>query len=373
MRAASWASEERWAWAGKPLPGAAGGRDEGGSHFVGTATVLRAATAPDDKLLGFFHLSDMRCYFDREYFQNEAMLGGFNDQPLLWDMGMKAIEVLSRNEEGFLLIVESGMNDKFLHPLDWHRATWDVLEMDRAIEVAQAWAATNGNETLILTTADHGHGFSTHGTYGTYDATQGVGMRDAVGVYQLAGFPTYGDRLDRNGLPVPDTDRILAVGNNNHPDYCELFMAPAVRQEDGNHVPNPVRCEMGGTLMQGNLPLAASWTTPTCSSAWPARCSSIRRGPAETTPPPPAVDARDGRQAPWRPPVRRAELNGGFMHYPFRLGPRVVLPASNITARGKRLLATAFLIAGAVLALSSPAWSGLSSPCSQWALRGYGS
>lgn len=231
-----------------------------GYEFVTTAAELAAATAPDGRLLGFFHLNDFNSYLDREYFQNPEVLGDFDDQPLLWDQVQAAIDVLSRNPEGFLLIVESGNNDKFLHPLDWHRATWDVLELDRTVALAREWAIANGDDTLIIVTADHGHGFS---TYGTYDATQGAGVRDAVRVYEQAGFPTYGDRLDRNGLPVPDTDVILAVGIANHPDYCETYvvterhLAPASNSEAG-YVAADGRCELGGTLMQGNLPLPAS-------------------------------------------------------------------------------------------------------------------
>ena len=57
-------------------------------------------------------------------------------------------------------------------------------------------------DTLVLVTADHSHSLS---VYGGYDATQGPGKRTAVGVYDKAGFPTYGDQRDANGLPLPET------------------------------------------------------------------------------------------------------------------------------------------------------------------------
>jgi alkaline phosphatase len=158
--------------------------------------------------------------------------------------------------------------------LDWHRATWDVIELDRAVAWAKDWAKRDGN-TLVIVTADHGHAFT---VFGGYDQTRGPGNRDAVGVYQDAGFPTYGDQTDANGIPRPETARGLAAGFGGTPDYCESFAirevyrAPTV-SASANWVPNPETCrEPGAWVRTGNLPRSASQgvhtADPTPLFAW---------------------------------------------------------------------------------------------------------
>ena len=52
-----------------------------------------------------------------------------------------AIEVLSRHQNGFVLMVEAGIIDKYLHPLDWERSVYDTIMLDNAVRVAKEFAA----------------------------------------------------------------------------------------------------------------------------------------------------------------------------------------------------------------------------------------
>src|SRR5215467_4898798 len=108
----------------------------------------------------------------------------YPDQPDLVDMVKSAITVLSRHPDGFVLMVESGLIDKFSHPLDWERAVMDTIMLDRAVEVARRFAEADA-DTLILVTADHTHGLSIVGTID--DSVPGSLMRDKVGTYAQAG------------------------------------------------------------------------------------------------------------------------------------------------------------------------------------------
>lgn len=66
----------------------------------------------------------------------------------------KAIEVLSRNTKGFVLMVEGSEIDNAGHNNSTSEVTEEVLDMDRAVAVAYDFALKHGN-TLIVVTADH--------------------------------------------------------------------------------------------------------------------------------------------------------------------------------------------------------------------------
>jgi len=67
---------------------------------------------------------------------------------------LKAIEVLSRNRQGFVLMVEGSEIDDAGHSNDTKMVTDEVLDMDRAVAVALEFARSDG-KTLIVVTADH--------------------------------------------------------------------------------------------------------------------------------------------------------------------------------------------------------------------------
>lgn len=225
-----------------------------GYTFVSTRSELLAAKPTTGKLFGLFHIDNFPSYLDRAVWRRPEVLGSFTDMPYLWEMTQKAVEVLSQNPNGFFLMVEGGMVDKYQHRLDWVRALWDVLELDRAVAWAKRYAAQHP-DTLVIVTADHAHPLS---VFGGYDYSK-MG-REGVGVYDKAGFPTYGDRVDANGLPLPETARGLAVGFAATPDYCEtyrpreVYKAPTISDGKGGYVANPEVCKEPGALLRtGNL------------------------------------------------------------------------------------------------------------------------
>jgi alkaline phosphatase len=226
-----------------------------GYSFVSTrAELMKANTA---KLFGLFNLSNFNSYLDRVQFKDPKVIGDFTDQPYLWDMTQKAIETLDKNPNGYFLMVEAGMVDKFEHPLDWQRGVWDVLELDKTVALAKEYQKTHP-DVLVLVTADHAHSIS---TYAGYDNTKGPGNRDAVQVYQDAKFTTYLDKLDPNGIPMVTPTRGLAVGFAGVPDYCETFTArpvfkdPTISDGGTGYAPNPDICnEAGAYFRTGNLP-----------------------------------------------------------------------------------------------------------------------
>lgn len=224
-----------------------------GYTFSGTKTELENTPKSEDKILGLYQLDNMNVYIDREVTKNPSVLKSFNDQPGLVEMTEKAIDTLSKNPNGFFLMVEGACIDKQLHVLDWQRAAYDNIEMDKAIGAAEKFAAKN-NDTLIVVVADHAHGASITGTYHELDCKTG---REGVRCYQDAKWPTFQD-ADGDGYPDnPDPSITLAVQFANHPDYNENYRfkdvptVPSIMGKDGKAITNP---QIKGELLRGNIP-----------------------------------------------------------------------------------------------------------------------
>lgn len=130
-----------------------------GYAYADTATALAAMdTSKTTKLLGLFSSSDMAYELDRVD-QNL-------DQPSLADMTSKALDVLSRNDKGFFLMVEGGRIDHALHGTNAKRALEDTLALDRAVDTALAYMEKKDPglaNTLIVVTADHDHAMAFNG------------------------------------------------------------------------------------------------------------------------------------------------------------------------------------------------------------------
>lgn len=217
--------------------------EKSGYTVVDNATQLKSVdSSKTNKLLGLFHPGNMSVYYDRST-KNADELKTFTDQPNLWDMTEKALDVLKKDEDGFFLLVEGASIDKQLHPYDPERAIYDAIEMDKAVGVARKFAEQDG-ETLVIVTADHAHSMSLVGTYWEGDGKSGV---EAIRQYQEAGFPTYSD-ANKDGFPDdPNPDRKLVMMFAAATDYYEDFKmdkvptAPAVQGEDGKLVPNTAK------------------------------------------------------------------------------------------------------------------------------------
>jgi alkaline phosphatase len=215
------------------------------------------------KLVGLFTLGNMDGALDRKILKG-GTVGKFPEQPDLTEEVGAALKVLSRNEAGFFLMVESGMIDKYTHLLDMERAVYDTIMLDNAVKLARDWAPAHGNDTLILVLADHTHPI---GLVGTIDddmaSVPNVPMRERVRVYERAGFPNY-PPADAEGYPARvDVSRRLALFSASLPDHYETFRPkldnpnePTVAGKDaGTYVANERYKNVPGSVLRfGNLP-----------------------------------------------------------------------------------------------------------------------
>lgn len=196
---------------------------EKGYSFATTATELKAQAVNATRMLGLFHTGNMDGALDRKFLKGGGVKK-FPDQPDLTDQVKAAISILSKNEAGFFLMVESGLIDKYAHFLDMERAAYDTIMLDNAVRETREWAAKRGDDTLILVTSDHNHPNSLIGVINDdMTTTPNVPMRERVGTYEKAGFPNY-PKADADGYPDKvDVSRRLVIFSASVPDYYETF------------------------------------------------------------------------------------------------------------------------------------------------------
>ncbi len=106
-----------------------------------------------EQLLGLFEPSHMKYEHDR----NDDPSG----EPSLGEMTAMAIDLLAKNEGGFVLMVEGGRIDHAHHENNAYRALTDTIEFANAVDVARK--KTDRRDTLIIVTADHSHVFTMAG------------------------------------------------------------------------------------------------------------------------------------------------------------------------------------------------------------------
>jgi alkaline phosphatase len=229
-----------------------------------TADAMKAAAAADTtKLLGLFNTGNMDGVLDRKFLRG-GTVAEFPNQPDLTEQVSAALQVLSRNDAGFVLMVESGLIDKYTHVLDMERAVYDTIMLDNAVRIARDWASGHGDDTLILVVADHNHPVGLIGTIKDDMTKDPLPMRERVQVYYRAEFPNY-PAPDAEGYPSRvDVSRRLALFSAGVPDYYETGRpkldgpnVPAVPgQTSGTYVANDkYKDAPGAVLRPGNLPV----------------------------------------------------------------------------------------------------------------------
>jgi alkaline phosphatase len=205
---------------------------------------LRAQAPKAERLLGLFAYSNMNVAFDkigkRRGTSTVVDDYGFPDQPMLDEMAEAALGVLARQPHGFLAMIEGASIDKQAHLMDTDRWLLEVLEFDRAVEVARQFADKHP-DTLVIVTADHECsgaaliGASTKPVSALREAQAHPSvatLRDnVVGVYQASRFPRY--KMAADGYPeTTDVDSKMLVGYGANADRYETWLANPTPTQD---------------------------------------------------------------------------------------------------------------------------------------------
>ena len=138
--------------------------------------------------------------------------------PSIEEMTVKAIDLLSADEDGFFLMVEGACIDKNAHNNVMDGVTQCTVEFDKAVAAALEFAEKDG-ETLVVVTADHGTGgitldeetgeyYFTSGDHDRWDVPVFVNVTDA-------GF-TSGILVENREIPV-QIARVLGFDEKQFP------------------------------------------------------------------------------------------------------------------------------------------------------------
>ncbi|WP_226469765.1 alkaline phosphatase [Luteimonas panaciterrae] len=220
-------------------------------QYVWNAKQLQAVQNASS-LLGLFNYDHMQFEYDRP--QDK---GG---EPSLAEMTRDAIRILSRNPNGYVLMVEGGRIDHANHYGNAYRALTDTIAMSEAVQAAVD--ATSNDDTLIIVTADHSHTLSfvgypvrgnpilgkVRGSSGE-DDNAGDYARDATGLpyttlnysngpgntgasnQQPAGPKRY-DHVASSFEPVQGRPDLTNV-NTEDPDYLQEALVPTKAESHG--------------------------------------------------------------------------------------------------------------------------------------------
>ncbi|KAI0396753.1 alkaline phosphatase H [Xylariaceae sp. FL0594] len=234
------------------------------------------------KALGIFCRSHLPVWLDRNVFKEN--LANFANDPLgakapaldlpgLKDMTLKAVDILHRRggDRGFFLMAEAASIDKQMHTLDYDRALGDLLELDDTVRatIAHLRSINELQNTLVLVTADHGHGFDVFGGVDTQylsSAATARQKRRAVGVYQNSGLSHYtipppqppvsyntGANFPLNWGPRYTLAQGVAAAPDHRENYRVHKNGPRVPATGGEGFANPLDAT-DGFVVNGTLP-----------------------------------------------------------------------------------------------------------------------
>jgi len=187
--------------------------------------------------------------FAQNHFTYEAARDAAK-QPALADMTSKAIDILSRNPNGFFLMVEGGLIDHALHATLAKRALQETVAYNAALKTAidKMNAIDPGlKNTLIVATADHDHTLLING----YSPRTGKTTPTNPGVLGLVrSLPDNQVRLDKDGAPFT----ILGFGTGEHRiqgSRKDLKLTDAIAAGDDYHQEAVVRTRTGAETHGG--------------------------------------------------------------------------------------------------------------------------
>jgi alkaline phosphatase len=200
---------------GRDLIDAWQARYNDGTYVWNEAGFEAVDPATTGHLLGLFEQSHMQYETDRD--TSEA------GEPSLAEMTAKAIDVLSRNDRGFLLMVEAGRIDHAHHAGNAFRALEDTIALSEAVQAA--YDKVDPEETLIIVTADHSHVFTMAGYPDRNNPILGIaGEGDDHKPYTTLGYQNGPGAVEGARADLTDVDTTV-------PDFLQQALVPLVESE----------------------------------------------------------------------------------------------------------------------------------------------
>lgn len=154
------------------------------------------------KIYGSFAPSALAYEFDRTFVNPE--------EPTIADMTSKAIETLSKDEDGFFLMVEGSKIDWAAHANDPIGMISDILSFDDAVKEAVEFAKKDGN-TMVIAVTDHGNSGIT------------IGNENTTSTYDTINISNYIDPLKKATMTVEGALMQLKEDRSNLVEVAALY------------------------------------------------------------------------------------------------------------------------------------------------------
>ena len=218
-----------------------------GYTFVNDLAGFNAApTAAGTKLIGLYDFAKTEGHMSYELDRDPAK------EPSLAEMTTKSIDILSKRDKGYFLMVEGGRIDHALHGTNAARALADAKAFDDAIKAAIDKVKLTDPElknTLIVVTADHDHTMVMNG----YAAITGKTTATNPGILGLMrdyAAPTT-PALDADGKPF--TTLVFGNGENRIAGNRSLMTAltDVVVSDKNYHQEAVIQMGIGGETHGG--------------------------------------------------------------------------------------------------------------------------
>ena len=218
-----------------------------GYTAVNDLASLNAAPA-SGRLIGLFDQALAQGHMSYELDRDPAK------EPSLAQMTSKAIDILSKNPNGYFLMVEGGRIDHALHGTNAKRALADTISFDDAIKAALG--KVDLTNTLVVVTADHDHtlAFNGYSHLGNDILGKTTDVKTKKPVLAADGKPfttlVFGNGLSpRNGV----RDDITSVDTSGNKNYTQEVGVPLNSETHGGGDVMLFATGAGSKVFKGSL------------------------------------------------------------------------------------------------------------------------
>ena len=155
-------------------------------------------------------------------------------EPSLAEMAEKSIDMLSRNTEGYVLLVEGGRIDHASHESNAYRTLSDAVAMNQAVKAILR--KVDLDETLIVVTGDHSHTLTIAGYAKRGNPILGISVGvDDEPIYGKDGktYTTIGFANGPGGSEKPSERPMLTSEETTKPDFVQHSLVPLSSETHG--------------------------------------------------------------------------------------------------------------------------------------------
>ncbi|XP_053965110.1 alkaline phosphatase-like [Anastrepha ludens] len=198
-----------------------------------------------------------------------------DEQPTLAEMTGVALAFLNQNTNGYFIFIEGGLIDYGNHANNPSIALDEVLEFDKAIQLARAM--TDPAETLIVVSADHGHPLSIAGYPERGNNILGLNDmgKDSMGVpYATLNYAVGPEQYQNADLSRMDLTGKIGKADFISPSYINKDVGVHSGDDVGVYASGPWEHLFRGVMQQNLLPHMMAYAS--CMGTGPKMCDKSK-------------------------------------------------------------------------------------------------